>query len=120
MRMLDHVNVLRLKDCFFSTTDKDELYLNLVLEYVPETVYRVSKNFIRMHQYVPIIYVQLYIYQVNLKLSRLALFGFGLCFLGYARYNFNLLLPVCYFCVLIAHAITPFSLVDMPCTKLFA
>ena len=48
MRMLDHTNVLRLKHCFYSTTEKDDLYLNLVLEYVPETVYRVSKHYVRM------------------------------------------------------------------------
>lgn len=64
MRILDHTNVLRLKHCFYSAADKDELYLNLVLEYVPETVYRVSKHYIRMHQHMPIIYVQLYTYQI--------------------------------------------------------
>ncbi|KAK8958683.1 hypothetical protein KSP40_PGU018248 [Platanthera guangdongensis] len=37
MRLLDHPNVVALKHCFFSTTEKDELYLNLVLEYVPES-----------------------------------------------------------------------------------
>ncbi|KAF2535478.1 hypothetical protein F2Q68_00018826 [Brassica cretica] len=40
MRLFDHPNVVSLKHCFFSTTEKDELYLNLVLEYVPETVHR--------------------------------------------------------------------------------
>lgn len=64
MRLLDHPNVVQLKHCFFSTTDKDELYLNLVLEYVSETVYRVSKHYIRLNQHVPIIYVRLYAYQV--------------------------------------------------------
>ncbi|XP_057435540.1 shaggy-related protein kinase theta-like [Lotus japonicus] len=64
MRMLDHTNVLKLKHCFYSTAEKDELYLNLVLEYVPETVYRVSKQYVRMHQHMPIIYVQLYTYQI--------------------------------------------------------
>ncbi|XP_019460860.1 PREDICTED: shaggy-related protein kinase theta-like isoform X1 [Lupinus angustifolius] len=64
MVMLDHTNVLKLKHCFYSTADKDELYLNLVLEYVPETVYRVSKHYIRMHQSMPILLVQLYIYQI--------------------------------------------------------
>ncbi|KAL0866152.1 hypothetical protein Bca101_045270 [Brassica carinata] len=34
MRMLDHPNVVDLKHSFFSTTEKDELYLNLVLEYI--------------------------------------------------------------------------------------
>ncbi|KAL1329578.1 hypothetical protein HN51_046697 [Arachis hypogaea] len=71
MRMLEHPNVVRLKHCFFSTTDKDELYLNLVLEYVPETVYKVSKQFIRMHQYMPIINVQLYTYQICRALNYL-------------------------------------------------
>lgn len=65
MRVLDHPNVVQLKHCFFSTTDKDELYLNLVLEYISETVYRVSKHYIRMNQHMPIIYVQLYAYQVS-------------------------------------------------------
>lgn len=66
MRLLEHSNVVKLKHNFFSTTEKDELYLNLVLEYVPETVYRVSKHYSRMNQQMPVIYVQLYTYQVNL------------------------------------------------------
>lgn len=64
MRLLDHPNVVQLKHCFFSTTDKDELYLNLVLEYVPETVYRVARHHSRMNQNMPILHVQLYTYQV--------------------------------------------------------
>ncbi|KAF7814700.1 shaggy-related protein kinase theta [Senna tora] len=71
MRMLDHPNVIQLKHCFFSTTEKDELYLNLVLEYVPETVYRVSKHYVRMHQHMPIIYIQLYTYQICRALNYL-------------------------------------------------
>ncbi|KAK8630404.1 hypothetical protein V6N13_079200 [Hibiscus sabdariffa] len=64
MRILDHPNVVQLKYCFFSTTEKDELYLNLVLEYVPETVHRVSKHYSRMNQHIPVVYVQLYTYQI--------------------------------------------------------
>lgn len=64
MRLLDHPNVVSLKHCFFSTTEKDELYLNLVLEYVPETVYRVSKHYSKANQRMPMIYVKLYTYQV--------------------------------------------------------
>ncbi|KAB2595620.1 shaggy-related protein kinase theta-like [Pyrus ussuriensis x Pyrus communis] len=71
MRFLDHPNVVQLKHCFFSTTDKDELYLNLVLEYISETVYRVSKHYIRMNQHIPIIYVQLYTYQICRALNYL-------------------------------------------------
>ncbi|XP_059651467.1 shaggy-related protein kinase epsilon-like [Cornus florida] len=64
MRLLDHPNVVQLKHCFFSTTEKDEVYLNLALEYVSETVHRVSRHYSRISQYMPIIYVQLYTYQI--------------------------------------------------------
>ncbi|XP_024451570.1 shaggy-related protein kinase theta isoform X4 [Populus trichocarpa] len=72
MRLLDHPNVVQLKHCFYSTTEKDELYLNLVLEYISETVHRVSRHFNRMnHQHMPIIYVQLYTYQICRALNYL-------------------------------------------------
>ncbi|EXB64104.1 Shaggy-related protein kinase kappa [Morus notabilis] len=64
MQMLDHPNIVALKHCFFSTTDKEELYLNLVLEYVPETVHKVARNYSRINQRMPLIYVKLYTYQI--------------------------------------------------------
>ncbi|KAJ0054160.1 hypothetical protein Pint_02430 [Pistacia integerrima] len=64
MRLMDHPNVVSLKHCFFSTTSKDELFLNLVMEYVPETMYRVLKHYSSMKQRMPLIYVKLYTYQV--------------------------------------------------------
>lgn len=66
MQMLDHPNIVALKHCFFSTTDKEELFLNLVLEFVPETVNRIARNYSRINQRMPLIYVKLYIYQVLL------------------------------------------------------
>lgn len=65
MQMLDHPNIVALRHCFFSTTDKEELYLNLVLEYVPETVNRIARNYSRINQRMPLIYVKLYTYQVS-------------------------------------------------------
>ena len=50
MQMLDHPNVVALKHSFFSTTEKDELYLNLVLDFVPETVSRTARHYTRMNQ----------------------------------------------------------------------
>ncbi|CAD5190580.1 unnamed protein product [Musa acuminata subsp. malaccensis] len=64
MRFLDHPNVISMKHCFFSTTTKDDLYLNLVLEYVPETVHHVIKHYNKMNQRMPLIYVKLYMYQI--------------------------------------------------------
>jgi hypothetical protein len=65
MRVLDHPNVVALKHCFFSKTEKEELYLNLVLEYVPETAHRVIKHYNKMNQRMPLIYAKLYMYQVK-------------------------------------------------------
>lgn len=70
MRMLEHPNVVELKHSFFSTTTThtvEELYLHLVLEYVPETIYRASRHFTKMNLHMPLIYVQLYTYQVRQK-----------------------------------------------------
>ncbi|KAL2892283.1 Shaggy-related protein kinase theta [Bienertia sinuspersici] len=69
MRLLEHPNVVQLKHCFYSTTEKEEVYLNLVLEYVPETIYRVLKHHNRMNQHMPMIYVQLYTYQICRSLN---------------------------------------------------
>lgn len=65
MRMLDHTNVVQLKHCFYSSGDKpDEVYLNLVLEFIPETVYRVSRHYGKVKKAIPVIYIKLYIYQL--------------------------------------------------------
>lgn len=78
MRLLDHPNIVALKHCFFSTTEKEELFLNLVLEYVPETVYRIAKHYNKMNQRMPIIYVKLYTYQICRALAYIHS-GIGVC-----------------------------------------
>ncbi|KAH0944106.1 hypothetical protein HID58_003743 [Brassica napus] len=69
MRLLDHPNVVSLKHCFFSTTDKDELYLNLALEYVPETVHHVINHYSNLNQRMPLVYAKVYTYQIFRSLS---------------------------------------------------
>ena len=50
---------------FYSNGDsEDEVYLNVVMEFIPETVYRVMKNFIKAKQSVPPLLVKLYSYQL--------------------------------------------------------
>lgn len=63
MKELTHPNVIRLQHAFYTQGDKqDEIYLNVVMDYVPETVYRVLKHYNKMKQQVPIILVKLYAY----------------------------------------------------------
>ncbi|KAK4789934.1 hypothetical protein SAY86_017238 [Trapa natans] len=71
MRLMDHPNVVGLKHCFFSTTSTNELFLNLVMEYVPETMYGVLKHYTSMNQRMPLLYVKLYTYQIFRALAYL-------------------------------------------------
>lgn len=48
---------------------KDEVYLNLVMEYVPETVYRVSRHYAKIKQPIPMLLVKLYMYQLFRSLA---------------------------------------------------
>ncbi|RYD73675.1 MAG: hypothetical protein EOP84_21145 [Verrucomicrobiaceae bacterium] len=73
MRIVRHPNIVELKAFYYSNGDrvglrpfdpptkslmqpgqKDEVYLNLVLEFVPETVYRASRYFNKMKTTMPI------------------------------------------------------------------
>lgn len=56
--------VMRFKQSFLvfpSLQQKDEVYLNLVLDYVPETVYRVARHYSRAKQTLPMVYVKVYL-----------------------------------------------------------
>lgn len=65
MKELSHNNVVGLKHAFYTQGEKpDEVYLNLVMEYFPETLYRVVKNYGRMRQPIPSIIAKLYSYQI--------------------------------------------------------
>ncbi|OXB83380.1 UNVERIFIED_CONTAM: hypothetical protein H355_001817, partial [Colinus virginianus] len=78
MRKLDHCNIVRLRYFFYSSGEKkDEVYLNLVLDYVPETVYRVARHYSRAKQTLPMIYVKLYMYQLFRSLAYIH--SFGIC-----------------------------------------
>lgn len=74
MRKLEHHNIVKLKFFFYSSGEKvgkmkDEVYLNLVLEYVPETVYRVARHYSKSKQTLPILYIKLYMYQLFRSLA---------------------------------------------------
>mmetsp|Transcript_13718 Transcript_13718/g.17949 ORF Transcript_13718/g.17949 Transcript_13718/m.17949 type:complete len:420 (-) Transcript_13718:213-1472(-) len=82
MRLLvqdPHCNIVALKHCFYSQGEKlDELYLNLVLEYIPETVYSIHRQYQKAKPNstpLPIIYVKLYLYQLSRALSHIHALG---------------------------------------------
>jgi glycogen synthase kinase 3 beta len=100
MRFVAHPNVVDFIAFFYSNADKvcsslsgvlrrslelisqkDEVYLNLVLEYMPETVYCSSRHYSTLKQIMPMLQVKLYMYQVSriFPLRRVASPDFPLC-----------------------------------------
>lgn len=53
------------------------MYLNLVLEYVPETVYSVAKMFNKAKESMPILSIKIYMYQLCRALGHIH--GMGIC-----------------------------------------
>jgi len=71
-----HSNIVALKHCFYSQGEKpEELYLNLVLEYVPETVYSISRQHQKAKIPLSLLYVKLYLYQLSRALSHIHTLG---------------------------------------------
>ncbi|KAH8108483.1 Pkinase-domain-containing protein [Phellopilus nigrolimitatus] len=70
MRLVSHPNVVDLRAFFYTNGEKkEEVYLNLVLEYVPETVYRASRHYVKLKQSMPILQIKLYMYQLLRSLA---------------------------------------------------
>lgn len=78
MQPLNHPNVVCLKHCFYSRGEKkDETFLNLVMEFIPETVHKVCRQFSKQKQQMPIMHVKLYVYQLCRSLAYIH--SLGIC-----------------------------------------
>ena len=63
--MLHHPNCVEMRQSFYTNGEKpDEVYLNVVMDYIQDTAYRVMKNYLKMKQMVPNLLVKLYSYQL--------------------------------------------------------
>lgn len=70
MRRLEHCNIVKLMYFFYTSGEKkDEIYLNLVLEFIPETVYKVARQYSKSKQAIPVTYIKLYMYQLFRSLA---------------------------------------------------
>lgn len=65
MKMVKHPNIVTVKDCFYSHAETGrDVYLNLVMEFIQETVYQTIRTHARAHQTIPYIYIKCYSYQI--------------------------------------------------------
>mmetsp|Transcript_18701 Transcript_18701/g.55488 ORF Transcript_18701/g.55488 Transcript_18701/m.55488 type:complete len:379 (-) Transcript_18701:300-1436(-) len=71
MKMLDnHVNVTTLHHFFYTEGEKaDDTYLNLVMDFVPETVYGLSRHYAKAKKVFPLLHLKLYVYQLCRSLA---------------------------------------------------
>ena len=59
MRLTSHPNIVELQAFFYSNGEKkDEVFLNLVLEFVPETIYRASRHYSKIKQTMPMLSIK--------------------------------------------------------------
>jgi glycogen synthase kinase 3 beta len=80
MMLVRHPNVVAMRHHYYSNGDRrDELYLNLVLDFVPDTVQKFYKTFTRARQQVPIVYVKLFSYQLLRSMLYLHSPDVGIC-----------------------------------------
>jgi serine/threonine protein kinase len=81
MRRLDHQNVVQLLYFFFiSSSDRfgrEEVYLHLVLEFIPETVNKVARHYAKSKQTIPMFYIKLFMYQLFRSLAYIH--SMGIC-----------------------------------------
>eukprot|EP01017_Pseudomicrothorax_dubius_P048169 TRINITY_DN871_c0_g1_i1.p1 TRINITY_DN871_c0_g1~~TRINITY_DN871_c0_g1_i1.p1 ORF type:complete len:410 (-),score=82.17 TRINITY_DN871_c0_g1_i1:111-1340(-) len=66
LKELHHPNVVSIKHAFFTTADNnpDELYYNIVMDFVPETIYKVTRQYYKVKQPFPMAFAKVYAYQM--------------------------------------------------------
>lgn len=81
MRMLQHPNVIGLINYYYTNGEsrQEDVYLNLVMEFVPDTLHRCCRNYIRQRQHVPMIYVKVFMYQLLRSIAYLHLPNVNVC-----------------------------------------
>lgn len=74
MKKIKHVNIILLKDYYFTETHKNggkKIYLNVVMEYIPQTMHKHMKLYANSNQLMPMFLVKLYSYQLCRALAYL-------------------------------------------------
>ena len=65
-----------MRQSFYTNGDKpEEVYLNVVMDYIPETLNKVMKTYLKMKQMVPPLLVKLYSYQLMRSLAYIHALG---------------------------------------------
>lgn len=65
LKDLQHPNIVTLKNAFYTSGNKpEELYLNIVMDYIPDNLVKVMKEYAKRKEFMPYIMVKLYAWQM--------------------------------------------------------
>lgn len=65
LKELNHPNLVKTRHSFYTTGDKkDDIYLNVVMDYVPETLSRIIRQYNKSKTQMPMLLVKIYAYQM--------------------------------------------------------
>lgn len=81
MRLVKHPNVVALRDYFYTNGDmhQEEVFLNVVMEFVPETLHRVCREYTKRHMFMPIALVRVFMFQLLRSIGYLHLPNVNVC-----------------------------------------
>jgi glycogen synthase kinase 3 beta len=78
LKELNHPNVIKLRHYFYTPGEKqDEIYLNCVMDYIPDTLSRTIRHYYKSKTSMPMLLVKLYSYQMLKSLGYIH--GLGIC-----------------------------------------
>ena len=70
MSLLNHPNIVKVRHAFYTTGEKlDEIYLNLVMNYVPENLNRLNKSLFEKKKQLDLFLIKLYSFQIARALN---------------------------------------------------
>lgn len=101
MKEINHPNVINLRHHFYTNGEKqDEIYLNCVMDYIPDTLSRVIRQYYKSKTSMPMLIVKLYSYQMLKALNYIH--AIGICHRDIKPHNIlvnpqNLQLKLCDF-----------------------
>ncbi|SIO73369.1 Shaggy-related protein kinase theta [Babesia microti strain RI] len=79
MKDIKHPNIVELKDYFYTETvgedGNKQKYLNVVMEFVPDTVYKTLRYYIKNFKQLPLFIIKMYAFQLCRALGYLHLMG---------------------------------------------
>jgi len=76
LKELNHPNVIKLRHYFYTPGEKnDEIYLNCVMDFIPDTMSRLIRQYYKSKTQLPMIIVKLYSYQMLKSLAYIHALG---------------------------------------------